>query len=64
MVIHLVWHKVDLTPALLFLSVAFVEGLVASGIILSMLFRPRPCSGEAEISLEAIVGPTPGHTIM
>jgi hypothetical protein len=60
----LVWRKVDLTLVMLFLSVAFAEGLVASGVILLMLFRPRLCSGEAEISLEPIVGSVRGHAIV
>jgi hypothetical protein len=34
---------------------------VASGVLSSMLSRPRPCSGEAEVPPEAMVGPVPGH---
>jgi hypothetical protein len=41
-----------------------VEGLVASGAILSMLFGMRPCSGEAEVYPEAMVGPAPEHVVV
>jgi hypothetical protein len=43
MVIHLVWRKVDLhqpySSIAIPLSAVFVEGLVASSVLLSMLFN-------------------------
>jgi hypothetical protein len=37
---------------------------VASCILYSMLSRPRPCSGEAKVPAEAMVGPARGHAVM
>jgi hypothetical protein len=37
---------------------------VASGVLLSMLSRPRPCSGEAKSPPKAMVGPMMGHAVM
>jgi hypothetical protein len=34
---------------------------VVSGVLSSMLSRPRPCSGEAEVPPEALVRSASGH---
>ena len=36
---------------------------MASGVLSSMLSRPRPCSGEAKVPLEDMVGPALGHVV-
>jgi hypothetical protein len=37
---------------------------VATSVLLSMLSRPRPCSGEAEVPPEAMVIPAPGGAVV
>jgi hypothetical protein len=41
-----------------------MEGLVTSGVLSSMLSRPRPRAGEAEVHPEAMVLPVAGHAVM
>jgi hypothetical protein len=63
MAIHLVWRKVDLTWVLYHPIAGSLHEEVGE-VLWSMLYRPRPGSGETEVTSEALVEPALGHTVV